>query len=346
MHIYDFDRQTLSDYFERKKVPKYRKEQFINWVYNRLETNFSNISTLPKKLILELKSEIKTSLPRISQIIISQDGTEKFALELEDREMIEMVLIPHKEKNTLCVSSQVGCARNCSFCATAKLGLKRNLSTSEIISQVVLAKKHITEKKLTNIVFMGMGEPLDNYDNVIRAIRILQDLFSLSPRKITISTSGVIPQIDKLVDEGLKVKLAVSLNSAIQENRIQLMPISTKYPLAELKKSLLRFNKKNPFRITFEYIMIREVNMGDEDVKAIKSYIGDISCKLNLIKWNTITDMSYNSPTEDEIRKFQKKLMTMESAVTYRKSRGSDVPLLAGNWLEHKKISGRKYNFV
>jgi 23S rRNA (adenine2503-C2)-methyltransferase len=180
--------------------------------------------------------------------------------------------------------------------------------------------KELGDARLTNIVFMGMGEPLDNYDNVVKSVGILQELFLFSPRKITVSTCGIVPKIELLALAGLKVKLAVSLNSAIQEKREMLMPVAVKYPLDELKNSLLTFKKKNPFRITFEYIMIKDLNMGTDDLKALIRFLGDISCKLNLIKWNPVPGLPYKSPTDREIESFRNKLMTLDSAVTYRKS--------------------------
>lgn len=328
MHIFEYNKEALQELFTGK--PKFRLDQFINGVYRNLEVDFDKISTLPKKIKEELKQVIQTNLPEITTKQTSTDGTTKYLLNLGDGSNIEMVLIPHKEKNTLCVSSQVGCSRGCTFCATAKLGLKRNLECNEIISQIFIAMKELGESKLTNIVFMGMGEPLDNFDNLVKAVKILQELFLFSPRKITVSTSGVIPKIDMLAQAALKVKLAVSLNSAIQEKRESLMPISKQYPLDELKNSLLSFKKKNPFRITFEYIMIKNFNMSDEDVIKLKRFLGDISCKLNLIKWNPVKGLPYESPNEKEIKSFHNKLMSMDSAVTYRKSRGEDIDAACG----------------
>ena len=328
MHIFELDKTELAEFFQNK--PKYRFDQFLNGVYRNLENDFDKISTLPKKIKEELKYNIETALPEIVTKQTSTDGTTKYLLNLKDDNKIEMVLIPHKEKNTLCVSSQVGCSRGCEFCATAKLGLKRNLECNEIISQIFIAMKELGDARLTNIVFMGMGEPLDNYDNVVKSVGILQELFLFSPRKITVSTCGIVPKIELLALAGLKVKLAVSLNSAIQEKREMLMPVAVKYPLDELKNSLLTFKKKNPFRITFEYIMMKDLNMGTDDLKALIRFLGDISCKLNLIKWNPVPGLPYKSPTDREIESFRNKLMTLDSAVTYRKSKGDDIDAACG----------------
>jgi 23S rRNA (adenine2503-C2)-methyltransferase len=306
---------------------KYRVNQILNWIYKNHGIDFSQMTTLPESLRQKLKNNFDNFLPGIIKVDISKDGTKKFLLSLVDDNRIEMVLIPNEKKNTLCISSQVGCARNCSFCATASIGLIRNLKVYEILSQVFLAIKELEEKKLTNIVFMGMGEPLDNLQNVIKAVKILQEeqCFSFSPRRITISTCGIIPKLKELADCGLKIKLAVSLNSAIQEKREQLMPVCRKYPLTELKNALLDFRKKTAFRITFGYVLIKNFNIGQEDIKALLKFLGDISCKLNVIKWNELPSMPFKSPSEKEVAEFIHGMEKLSSAVTYRKSRGQDI---------------------
>ncbi len=324
--------QQLLDIGEKE----YRAKQILNWIYNKYTTDFHEMTSLSESLRTKLQSILNIAIPTIITKSSSSDGTTKYLLSLQDGSNIEMVLIPNGKKNTLCISSQVGCARKCEFCATAKLGLTRNLETHEIASQVFLAIKELGEEKLTNIVFMGMGEPLDNFDNVIKAIRILQhDLcFNFSPRRITVSTSGVIPQISKLADTGLKLKLAVSLNSAIQSKREILMPISKTYPLSELKKTLIDFRKKTPYRITFEYVMIKDFNLGRKDVKALLKYLGDISCKLNVIKWNKVDDLPYETPSNSEIDRFISSMSILSSAVTYRRSRGADIDAACGQLAE------------
>jgi len=311
---------------------EYRAKQILNWIFNKRTTNFNEMTSLSEDLRTKLQETYQIGIPTILNKVVSVDGTTKYLLSLQDGSNIEMVIIPNEKKNTLCISSQVGCARQCEFCATAKLGFTRNLETYEITSQVFLAIKELSDDKLTNIVFMGMGEPLDNFDNVVKAIRILQhDLcFNFSPRRITVSTSGVIPQISKLADTGLKLKLAVSLNSAIQAKREQLMPISKAYPLSELKKNLIDFRKKTPYRITFEYVMIKDYNIGRIDVKALLKYLGDISCKLNVIKWNKVDDLSYETPSATEVSRFINSMNILSSAVTYRRSRGTDIDAACG----------------
>jgi len=311
---------------------KFRIKQVLNWIYVHQILDPDLMSNIPEELRDYLKKAFSSFLPRILDKQISQDGSIKYLLGLEDENRIEMVIIPREERTTLCVSSQVGCARNCLFCATAKIGLIRNLYTHEILAQVFVALKELQKTKLTNIVFMGMGEPLDNYDNVLKSIKILQhqEAFRFSPRRITLSTSGVIPRLNDLADSKLKVKLAVSLNSAIQEKRAEIMPLTRQFPLAELKKCLLNFRKKTPYRITFEYVMIKNFNLAKEDSKALINFIGDISCKLNLIAWNKVDYLPYETPDENDIRIFLEDINKLNSAVTFRSSRGADINAACG----------------
>jgi 23S rRNA (adenine2503-C2)-methyltransferase len=331
-NFFSFTSQQLSDKLEEMGERSFRAKQLFNWVYQKQQLNLQKMTSLSEDLRSKLADNISFKLPKIITGQVATDGTRKFLLQLQDANKIEMVLIPAAGKNTLCVSSQVGCARNCRFCATAKMGLLRNLDVAEIISQVYLAKQQLGENKLTNLVFMGMGEPLDNYENMMQAVRILQDelAFKFSPRRITISTSGVVPGIAKLAVSGVKVKLAVSLNSAIQTKREYLMPISRKYSLTKLKQTLKKFQRYNPYRITFEYVLIKGFNMGKKDIKALRAFVGDISCKLNLIPWNPIAGSEFKSPTEVELNDFMKQLMDLRVALTVRRSRGTEIDAACG----------------
>ncbi|KQC10583.1 MAG: 23S rRNA (adenine(2503)-C2)-methyltransferase [Candidatus Cloacimonas sp. SDB] len=316
----------------RQVDKKFRIKQLLNWIYVHRILDPDLMSNIPADFKTFLKKEFSNFIPRILDKQISQDSSTKYLLELEDENRIEMVIIPREGRTTLCLSSQVGCARNCLFCATAKIGLIRNLYVHEILSQVFITLKELQDRKLTNIVFMGMGEPLDNYENVLKSIRILQheEGFKFSPRRITLSTSGVIPRLNDLADSNLKVKLAVSLNSAIQEKRAEIMPLTKQYPLAELKKCLLNFRKKTSYRITFEYVMIKNFNLAAEDSQALIDFIGDISCKLNLIAWNKVDYLPYETPDENDIRDFLKAINKLSSAVTFRSSRGADINAACG----------------
>lgn len=310
-----------------KEFKSYRAKQVLDWLYKKFIYDPLDMSNLPKELKDWLIKHYDSNLPEIDLKLVSSDGTVKYRLKLNDGALIEMVIIPEDNKRTLCVSSQVGCSRNCSFCATAKMKLKRNLEVYEILGQIILACRELTPDRLTNIVFMGMGEPMDNLDNLIQSLIQLQSEtgLSFSPRRITVSTCGVIPGIRKLADLGIKTKLAVSLNSAINVKRTNLMPVNAAYPLPDLKQSLLYFRRKTNFRITFEYILIPDVNMDAADLKALAAYVNDISCKVNIIPYNPSPGSPWRAPSQEEIEQFMSKAMIIKQAVTLRKSRGKDI---------------------
>ncbi len=313
-------------------VKKYRVKQLLDWLYNKLENNPDNMTNLSKDYRESLKSKFSFSLPKVVKEARSKDGSVKYLLQLTDKSKIEMVLMPSEDKVTLCLSSQVGCARDCLFCATGKLGLRRNLTVDEIIGQIVLAKKLSLPNKLTNIVFMGMGEPLDNYQNLVKSLTILADTDTLgfSPRRTTVSTCGIVDKIKELADSGIKAKLAVSLNAAIDSKRNILMPINKKYNLTELKEALKYYLSKSTFRVTLEYVLIKEYNMDREDIKALIKFAGDLSCKINLIAWNRIEALPYDSPSQIEVERFKNAIMKVNKAVTLRNSRGDDIAAACG----------------
>lgn len=310
-----------------KDFPAYRGKQLLSWLYKKAESDPAMMSDLPQDFKSWLTDTFDTGMPVIAGRYQSNDGTRKFRLRLADGAFIEMVLIPEGKKRTLCVSSQVGCARKCAFCATGTMGFKRNLESHEIVQQVLIAVRELLPERLTNIVLMGMGEPLDNLDRVTDAIRILQNPMGIcfSPRHITLSTCGVIPGILKLASAKLKVKLAVSLNSAIDSVRDTLMPINRQFPLSELKKALQHFQSVNPFRITFEYILIPDTNMDITSVKALRKFAGDLACKINIIPFNPVEGLPYRAPTPAEVDSFYAMAQSIPQAVTLRRSRGSDI---------------------
>jgi len=309
------------------KFPDYRYKQFADWFYKKMVFDPRKATNLPKDFVEYLMNHFSWHLPEIDCSLTAEDQTTKYRLRLEDGSLVEMVLIPSANKRTLCVSSQVGCARACSFCATGTLGLKRSLHTHEIVGQIMLATSLSTEPRLSNLVFMGMGEPLDNLDSVLESLMIIQSPQGLafSPRRTTVSTSGIPQGIIRLADSGVKTKLAVSLNSAIDEKRERLMPVNRLFPLSELKEALRYYLNKSSFRVTFEYIMIPEVNMGDEDITALKRFAGDLSCKINFIPYNTVPNLPFRSPSEIEIDTFLAKAQSLNQAVTLRRSRGAEV---------------------
>jgi len=305
----------------------FQVKQILRWLYTQHVVDFRLMTNIPLVLRERLTERFDTAKPQIVNVFHSTDGSAKFLLGLADKHMIEMVYMPSEKKNTLCLSVQVGCSRGCMFCATGGLGLVRDLSVAEILWQIFIAFGYFPNQKLTNIVFMGMGEPLDNLENLLAAIDVIQHEEGLcfSGRRITVSTCGVIPKIYELLERKVKVKLAVSLNSAIDEKRTLLMPINKLYPLAELKRAILTYRKQSAFRVTFEYIMIANFNMGSEDVKALAMFCGDVSCKINLIAWNEVSCSQWQSPTERQVEDFVNRLRQLPVAITLRKSRGADI---------------------
>ena len=329
-HIFSILPDQLSEEFRLQKFSNYRVNQIYHWLFSHHITSLKKMHNIPQTVKDYLIAHYSFNLPDIAEISHSDDDSTKFLLQLTDNENIEMVVMPNSKKQTLCISSQVGCSRKCRFCATGNIGLIRNVSYTEIVSQVFLSLQQ--SNSLTNIVFMGMGEPLDNFENVIKAIQILQHekMFSFSPRRITLSTCGIVPEIYRLADTKLKLKLAVSLNAIFDEKRSYLMPINQKYPLAKLKKALYYFTKINPYRVTLEYVMIKNFNMSDADVKELLKYTNDLSCKINLIPWNYISGSEFLAPNQEEIISFQNKLKQGKAAVTLRISKGDDINAACG----------------
>ncbi|HPN40594.1 MAG TPA: 23S rRNA (adenine(2503)-C(2))-methyltransferase RlmN [Candidatus Cloacimonadota bacterium] len=342
-----------------KDFPAFRTKQLLSWVYQKMVFDPDHMSNLPKPFKAWLNEAFDLSMPEIVDRQISRDGSIKLLLKLKDGLEVEAVLISEGKKRTLCVSSQTGCARACAFCATGTLGPGRNLLPHEIVQQVLLASQILIQQNasdgseseapdgtdhLTNIVFMGMGEPLDNFDNVMEALRIIQDPAGLafSPRRITVSTCGIVPGIIRLADMGVKVKLALSLNSAVDSIRDKLMPVNRLYPLPQLKTALQYFKGKNPFRITFEYILIPGVNMDETAIKALRRFTGDLASKINFIPFNPVPQLGYRAPTKAEVESFMAAAASLPQAITLRKSKGQDINgacgQLALNHLSTKQV--------
>lgn len=311
----------------KEQFPAFRYRQVMHWLYNKLVFEPEQMTDLPAAVKDFLIKNFSFALPKIDLVQTADDETAKYRLKLEDNAVIEMVLIPYEKKRTLCVSSQVGCARNCEFCATGKMGLKRNLEVHEIVGQILLASAICQPERLSNLVFMGMGEPLDNLDNVLTSLRIIQaeNSLSFSPRRTTISTCGLPDKIRQIANSKVRTKLAVSLNSAIDDKRDILMPVNKLHPLGELKDALFYYLNRVNFRVTFEYILIPGINMGQEDIKALKRFVGDLSCKINFIPYNHVPDLPYRSPTEREIDEFLSRAQVLNQAITLRRSRGSNI---------------------
>lgn len=310
----------------------YRAGQLRQWLFKRLANSFEQMTNLSKDLRNILGKNAHISQLENIKTQVSIDGTQKYLFRLEDGHLIESVLIPERDHDTLCISSQVGCAMGCRFCLTANQGFKRNLTPSEIIDQVIQTKKSLNNpERLKNIVFMGMGEPLANYDAVKKALNNLMngDGMNFSKRRVTLSTCGLVPHMKKLGNE-INVKLAVSLNAADDKTRNMLMPVNREYPLKSLLKACKEFPLPRGERITFEYILINEVNDRDMDALKLAELLSGIRTKINLIPLNPHRGTRMTPPSMERILKFQDILLKKHFTTIIRKSRGRDISAACG----------------
>ncbi|HEY8517951.1 MAG TPA: 23S rRNA (adenine(2503)-C(2))-methyltransferase RlmN [Candidatus Binatia bacterium] len=327
---------SVNAILHRAGIASYRTGQVLSWIYGRGVTDPDAMTNLPRELRAYLRSELAPPALEVVRIARSHDGTRKMALRLADGELIESVLIPDRHRLTLCVSSQVGCAMGCAFCATARLGLRRHLRIDEIVGQVMLARRHLEEDPLgvghlTNLVFMGMGEPLHNLENVIGAIDILTSPWGLgiSPRRITVSTVGLVPQMQALL-ERTAVNLAVSLSATTEESRRVLMPVTRKYSLRTLLDACRALPLPRRRRITFEYVLLAGENDGDEDARRLVSLLHGIRAKVNLICFNPFPGAPYEGTPEARRLRFQQLLLDHGVHATIRESRGPDIAAACG----------------
>jgi 23S rRNA (adenine2503-C2)-methyltransferase len=334
----------LTEYLLSLGLPKYRGLQVFSWLYRPNVSEFSQMTDLPKELREILADRTSFAWPEIEKVERSKDGTVKYGFKLTDNDFIESVLIPEDDRNTLCVSSQVGCAMGCEFCLTGSIGIKRNLTPGEIVGQVVrvrdwLHETHDTSAGLNNLVFMGMGEPLANFDNLIIALDILTEQRGLdfSERRITVSTCGLVPKIIEL-GQKTKVNLAVSLHSVDDSIRSQLMPINKKYPVAELLDACKNFPMPKRKRIMFEYVLIKDLNDSRADAERLAQKLKGIPCKINLLPYNESKELSFQRPSDETIELFQKTLWQEGYTVLVRSSRGGDISAACGQ-LAGKMVS-------
>ncbi len=333
--------EQLIAFVESLDQPSFRGRQILAWIYRPGVTTFDQMTDLAKEFRALLPAHATISRFENPVLETSADGTVKFGFLLHDGEMIESVLIPEEDRNTLCVSSQVGCAMGCTFCLTGAMGFRRNLTTAEIVNQVCGVRDYMlaTDKgKLTNIVFMGMGEPLANLENLIDALSILTEQRGLdfSSRRITVSTCGLVPQMITL-GEKTNVNLAISLHAADDETRSRIMPVNLRYPLAELIQGCKQFPHKKRQRIMFEYTMLEGINDSDNDAMQLASLLGDIPCKINLLSLNETEESAYRSPGRARVLTFQKILRDQGYTTFIRQSRGADISAACGQLAGKKK---------
>jgi len=354
-NLLDLDPAALTEWFREKGHKPFRAHQVERWVHQFGQADFGAMTDLAKTLRSWLADEAKVLPPAVVSDKLSDDGTRKFLFDVGGGNAIETVFIPEDDRGTLCVSSQAGCALDCSFCSTGKQGFNRNLSTAEIIGQLwqanrllgyydALAKSRDTDRVISNVVLMGMGEPLANFDNVLGALRLMLDdhAYGLSRRRVTVSTSGIVPAIDRLAAE-CPVALAVSLHASNDALRDQLVPINQKYPLAELLAACNRYLKVAPRDfITFEYVMLDGVNDTDSDARQLVEIARQVSCKYNLIPFNPFPGSSYKKSKTERIRRFAEILQSAGIVTTTRKTRGDDIDAACGQLAGQVKDKTRR----
>ncbi|MCG6937936.1 MAG: 23S rRNA (adenine(2503)-C(2))-methyltransferase RlmN [Gammaproteobacteria bacterium] len=337
-NLLGLDRTALEEFFVALGDKKFRAAQLMKWIHQLGVTDFQLMNNLSKELRNKLAEISCIENLQVAKDLLSKDGTRKWLLQLADGNFIETVFIPEDDRGTLCVSSQVGCALDCSFCSTGRQGFNRNLSTAEIISQVWLASVLLEEemkpgRKITNVVMMGMGEPLLNFDNVVRAVSIMMDDFAygLSKRRVTVSTAGVVPAIDRLGDR-LDMRLAVSLHASNDALRNKLVPLNNKYPLKELMAACVRFiDKQNTrSRITFEYVLLDGINDKPEHARELVKLLKGVPTLMNLIPFNPFEGSGYKTSSKQAVSRFSEILHNAGITTVVRKTRGEDIAAACG----------------
>lgn len=330
INLKSLSKDEISRFMEGQGLPKYRTVQLLKWMHEKYVTSLDEISEFSKDLRSRLGEIAFIGHIEVVKRERSSDGTEKFLFGLEDGQTIESVLIPDKERLTLCISSQAGCAMGCLFCFTGRSGLIRNLKAWEIIDQILSVNRLIMPKKVTNIVFMGMGEPLANFDEVVEALKRIISYIGISKRKITLSTAGLASKILELPGKAPEVNLAISLNAATDAVRDRIMPINRKYPLRSLIEACRRFPLKPRRMITFEYVLIAGVNDSVQDARRLVRLLKGIRCKVNLIPLNPHEGSDLKRPSDSGILAFQKVLTDDNMTALIRESKGRDILAACG----------------
>lgn len=328
----------LEAFFKELGKERYRAAQVMKWIHHGLTDSFQGMTNLSKVLRDELAARARLCVPEVVQAQRSEDGTTKFLLGLEDGHRVETVLIPGEDHDTLCVSTQVGCAMGCRICRTGSMGFVRNLTAGEIVSQLLTVRKNFPERRITNVVFMGMGEPLMNFDHTVNAIRVMTHPNGpqISWRRTTVSTAGIVPRIPEL-GHTVRAKLAVSLNAVTDEQRDAIMPINKTYPISELIKALKAFPTSRGDRITIEYVLIDKFNDSDADARQLVRLLNPIRAKVNLIPLNDEVTGDLKSPKPERVARFQEILMARSLVAIVRKSRGSDILAACGQLASRAK---------
>jgi len=319
MNAFDQSKEEWTSWLGERGHKPYRADQIMQWIYRHRTFDPRLFTNLPDALREELALAFSWRLPEVDAHLVSKDGSEKFLLKSHDGHLFEMVWMPYENRSTLCISSQIGCRLGCTFCQTGRMGLKRNLKAGEILGQILLL-----DRPVTNVVFMGMGEPLDNFEEVVAACRTMVDegLMAIARSRVTISTSGLVPEIRRLAEE-FPLSLAISLHNADDEKRSEMMPVNRRYPLAELKQALLDYPPNRS--MMFEYVMIEGENDTIEDAKRLVRYLHGLKAKVNLIPLNHFPGKEMKASSAERLRAFQKYLSDRSIVAPVRYSRGQDI---------------------
>lgn len=336
------DIKALEEYLKSLGEPRFRASQIHTWIYRKAVSSFYDMSDIPRELRIKLDNVASVSIPRVLKQRVASDGTRKFLFEMNDKKRIETVVIPQSmEKDsryTLCISTQVGCPIGCLFCATGQSGYQRNLKAYEMVGQVLGSKREMARKLkndgelITNVVYMGMGEPMLNYDEMTASIYILNDHkgINIGQRHITVSTSGDVAGIRRLANEKLQVTLAISLHAGNNELRDHLIPLNRKYPLEQLIDAVRFYIESTNRRVTFEYVMLDGVNVGADDAAALIKLIKPLLANINLIPYNEVSGLEFRKPSSATIRRFYNQLTRGGLNVTLREERGADIEAACG----------------
>jgi 23S rRNA (adenine2503-C2)-methyltransferase len=341
LDLVEQEREALESALAELGYPRFHARQIFRWIYRRGVTNAEDMTDLPRELRAAAAVNFRLTTPALVQRERSTDGTEKFVLRLGDGRTIESVFIPDTPAMTFCISTQVGCAMACSFCLTGKMGLVRNLTAGEIVGQVrVLVDALAMRDTAFNIVLMGMGEPLHNYDETMKALRILADEhgFNLPPRRVTLSTVGLLPALERLAGEEVMPNLAISLHAPTDAQRGALVPINRKYGVAEIIDACKRFPLKKRSRITFEYVLLAGVNDSTDDARRLARLLAGMKAKVNVIPLNAAAGIPYERPSDEAIDRFARTLAEHGITVSVRKSRGRDIRAACGQLI----VEGQK----
>ena len=329
----ELSKASIVRWLESRQIKSYRADQILKWIYLRQTDRFEQMTDIAKEIRLLLDDHFMIIRLQSENIETSKDGSRKYLFKLKDGKYIESVLIPERDHYTLCISTQVGCAQNCRFCLTASGGLQRNLTKAEIVSQVRDVKNDLQDSMpLSNLVFMGMGEPLANYKNLVAAIEVITDSslgLGFAGRRITVSTAGLLPRMADL-GRDTRVNLAVSLNATDNATRSSLMPINRKFPIEKLLEACRHFPLRGGRRITFEYVLLKGINDSVEDARRLAGLLRPIKAKINLIPFNSHPGCRYDRPDEDSILRFQKILIDKNYTVMIRQSKGQDISAACG----------------